>query len=90
MIVEVFKTNVVHQAHASRLVDQIHKTFTDYKANFDLEDCDHILRVVGTKGFVDAFLLIDLLKDSGFHAQVLPDEDQPASYTELIRNLSAR
>jgi uncharacterized protein YpbB len=72
-MVEVFKTNVTHPDHASRLVDQIHHTYREYVANFDLEDCDRILRVKCSTSPVEASLLIDLLEDSGFKAEVLPD-----------------
>ncbi len=44
-MVEVFKTNVEDSSHADLLIEQIHKTYTHYTANFDLEDCDKILRV---------------------------------------------
>ena len=44
-MVEVFRTNVKQRDHANILISQIHKAFPDYKANFDLEDCDKILRV---------------------------------------------
>jgi hypothetical protein len=73
-MIEVFKTNVTNQDHANRLIDQIHNTYRDYKANFDLEDCDRILRVKCMTGSVQPSLLIGLLKDSGFRAEVLPDE----------------
>ena len=76
-MVEVFKTNVKHRGNAKKLIDQIHKTFHSYKANFDLHDCDNILRVECGTGNVEPSLLIDLLKDFGFHAEVLPDNDQP-------------
>lgn len=76
-MVEVFKTNVREQYQAKLLIAQIHKIFEDYTANFDLDDCDKILRVESSKGFVDAFQLIALLKDLGFEAEVLPD-DVPA------------
>ena len=36
---------VVRSAPAHLLLDQIHKSFRHYQANFDLEDCDRILRV---------------------------------------------
>ena len=72
-MVEVFKTDVTSQDHADRLIDEIHHTCRGYKANFDLEDCDRILRVKSFSGKVQASLLIDLLKDSGFSAEVLPD-----------------
>jgi hypothetical protein len=69
-MVEVFKTNVSDPDHADMLVDQIHSKFADYKANFDLKDCDNILRV-DCHGIIDASLLINLLNENGFHAQVL-------------------
>ena len=72
-MVEVFKTNVTNQDHANRLIDQIHHTFREYKANFDLEDCDRILRVKSITGQIQASRLIDLLSSSGFTAETLPD-----------------
>jgi len=72
-MVEVFKTNVTNPDHANRLIDQIHHAFGEYKANFDLEDCDRILRVKSNTGSIQASLLIDLLNNSGFRAEVLPD-----------------
>jgi hypothetical protein len=74
-MVEVFKTNVKDQQHAAMLIDYIHKNFTGYKANFDLEDCDKILRVKSAGGFVQAHVLIDLLHDLGFAAEILPDDN---------------
>jgi hypothetical protein len=73
-MVEVFKTNVEFQEHAHMLVEQIHKVFPGYKANFDLDDCDNILRVVCASGSIHASLIINLLKHYGFTAQVLEDE----------------
>ncbi len=72
-MVEVFKTDVNSQDHADRLIDEIRHTCLGYKANFDLEDCDRILRVKSSSGKVQASLFINLLKDSGFSAEVLPD-----------------
>lgn len=72
-MVEVFKTDVNHRMHANMLIEQIHKTFTGYKANFDLEDCDRILRVKSITGAVEARRLIRLLDELGFRAEVLPD-----------------
>ena len=73
-MIEVFKTNVTQKDQANRLIDHIHKTFMDYKANFDLEDCDRILRVKAVSGRVQPSQLIGLLNDFGFYAEVLPDE----------------
>jgi hypothetical protein len=73
-MVEVFKTNVEDPLHAGMLVEQIHMSFADYKANFDLQDCDRILRIACTGGLVQASSVIDLVKDHGFHAEILPDD----------------
>jgi hypothetical protein len=77
-MVEIFRTNVQDRRHANMLVDQIHTTFIDYKANFDLHDCDNILRVKCITGIIQPLLLINLLENFGFNAEVLPDEVIPA------------
>lgn len=77
-MIEVFKTNVKEDCHANLLVDQIHKIFEGHEANFDLEDCDKILRVKCRSGFIQPSKFIRLLNDFGFHAEVLPDESKPA------------
>ena len=74
VMIEVFKTNVEDRHHADELVEQIQLTCGDYEANFDLEDCDRILRVRAVKGKVETAQLIRLLNDFGFHAEVLSDE----------------
>jgi hypothetical protein len=73
-MVEVFKTNVRDADQANILVGHIHRTFNNYKANFDLQDCDNILRVKCTAGSIQPSLLINLLNDFGYNAEVLPDE----------------
>ncbi|MEO8532496.1 MAG: hypothetical protein ABI441_02040 [Flavobacterium sp.] len=49
MIVEVFKTNVQRESEKNYVTAIIQSQFPDYKINFDLEDCDKILRVEGPK-----------------------------------------
>ena len=72
-MIEVFKTNVENQDHAARLVEEIQKNF-GYKANFDLQDCDNILRVKSATTSIESNCLISFLKDLGFEAEILPDE----------------
>ncbi len=72
-MIEVFKTDVEDRDHARMLIMEIHQQFADYRANFDLSDCDRILRVKSASGPVEACLLINLLKEFGFEAEVLPD-----------------
>ena len=73
-MVEVFKTNVTEHRDSRMLIYEIHRNFINYKANFDLEDCDRILRIQCVKGSIESSSVIDLLKDLGFSAEVLPDE----------------
>ncbi|HEY9195565.1 MAG TPA: hypothetical protein VIM77_04845 [Mucilaginibacter sp.] len=73
MTVEVFKTNVSKRKYAKVLLSGIHKTFSDYRANFDLDDCDRILRVQCNNGTVCCETLISFLRDHGFYAEPLPD-----------------
>ncbi|HZY79336.1 MAG TPA: hypothetical protein VFE50_07435 [Cyclobacteriaceae bacterium] len=70
-MVEVFKTNVTSNHQAKQLVNLIEDYFDGYKVNFDLEDCDHILRVEADP--VEPNSLIGLLKNMGVRAEVLCD-----------------
>lgn len=72
-MVEVFKTNVANTRQANMLLDQIHRHFNHYRANFDLDDCDSILRIKCEAGLIQPAALIKLLQDFGFKAEVLPD-----------------
>jgi len=53
-MVEVFKTNIQEICEAKILSKLIEREFRNYEANFDLEDCDKILRVQNKNGFVNA------------------------------------
>lgn len=46
-IVEIFKTNVQEESDRDYIITVIQNQFPDYKINFDLEDCDKILRIEG-------------------------------------------
>ena len=73
-MIEVFKTNVEDPNEAVWLIGQITKIFSDYLINFDLEDCDRILRVKCEKGAIDSEAIIVLLNTSGYAAEVLEDK----------------
>jgi hypothetical protein len=73
-MIEVFKTDVNNQDHARMLVDRIHKAFKHCRANFDLQDCDKILRVNGVKGEEDVWLIVALVRSFGWHIEVLNDD----------------
>jgi hypothetical protein len=72
-MVEVFKTNVNDKDLAFAMIELIHKTFDGYRANFDLEDCDRILRIESHQNDIEPSMIIGLLSDYGFQAQILDD-----------------
>ena len=73
-MIEVFKTCITDPALATLLRKHLELSFRGYKVNFDLEDCDHILRIEHGGGLVNARAVIELLKDWGVQAAVLEDE----------------
>ena len=83
-MVEVFKTNISERFHADMLLEEIHRTFKGYKANFDLDDCDRILRVKSSADFIPTAPLIKLLNDFGFYAEPLPDDDIPVGFSRMM------
>ena len=44
-IVQVFKTDVQDQKDARRIVLFLHQNYAHCKVNFDLDDCDKVLRI---------------------------------------------
>lgn len=85
-MIEVFKTNVTDREVANMLLDQIHLTFIGYQANFDLEDCDKILRVCFDSGIVQPSLIIGLLKYFKYEAEVLLENNRsPAEQILFVR-----
>ncbi len=44
-MVEIFKTNIESKQAAADILNSLQYAFPAYKMNFDLEDCDKILRV---------------------------------------------
>jgi len=68
-MVEVFKTNVAEFAQSKFLIDQLYHHFPESKINFDLDDCDKILRVEANN--VLSNTVIELLRQNGYFAEVL-------------------
>jgi hypothetical protein len=72
-MVRVFKTNITDTAQAEEFVDSIHLNFSNYIANFDLEDCDNILRIESFNNEICREAIINLIAEKGFYAEELPD-----------------
>ena len=68
-MVEVFKTNVWDDTQATELTTILLSHFPLYRIDFDLEDCDKILRVEGEH--VAHKRIIDLASLNGYECLVL-------------------
>ncbi|MFL5728560.1 MAG: hypothetical protein ACJ75J_03640 [Cytophagaceae bacterium] len=72
-MVEVFKTDVKDPEQAKKILKQIHGNFAGYKANFDLDDCDRILRVRFAEVSMETSSMVRFLKKLGVYAEILAD-----------------
>ena len=68
-MVEVFKTNVQKKTQKKMLLCILSEAFPSFKINFDLSDCDKILRVEGEH--IEALRIMILVKDYGFKCEIL-------------------
>jgi hypothetical protein len=68
-MIEVFKTNVQKARDAQKLVALLQTHFPCSKINFDLHDCDKIMRVEGND-FIPIRIMA-LLNENGFMCSVL-------------------
>lgn len=68
-MVEIFKTNVTEPHQALLVVTKLKLHFPASDINFDLEDCDHILRIEGVDVAVDK--TIRLVNLYGFDCEVI-------------------
>lgn len=73
-MVEVFKTDVTTNDEAKKLIDLIHFSFNHYQANFDLDDCDCILRIKCESEPIETNLILSIFNQYGFNAEVLMDD----------------
>jgi hypothetical protein len=70
-MVEVFKTNVRRVAAAKEILALLQQNFPGSKINFDLEDCDKVLRVEGND-FLPGKIVM-LVNENGFQCHVMDD-----------------
>jgi len=68
-MVEVFRTTVKKTKEANFLIEQLKSYFPGSRFNFDLDDCDKVLRVEAESVAVDK--VIGLLNEVGFSCAVL-------------------
>jgi hypothetical protein len=68
-MIEVFKTNIQSHYDAITLKGILLKEFPNALINFDLEDCDKILRTEGKH--IPVSRVVQLVKLHGFHCEIL-------------------
>ena len=68
-MVEVFKTNVQKKTQSKMLLSILSETFPSFKINFDLSDCDKVLRIEGDN--IETLSIMILVKEHGFACEVL-------------------
>lgn len=68
-MIYVFKTSVETKTQVKKLKPHIDKIIRDEKWNFDLEDCDNILRIDSVENIV--VKITALLKTRQFHCEEL-------------------
>jgi hypothetical protein len=68
-MVEVFKTNVVHTDVAQAVIENLRSQFPQSRINFDLSDCDRILRVEAEN--VCCERIIEVVRASGYQVEIL-------------------
>lgn len=73
-MVEVFRTNIETEKDAGFILELLRKEFTNHKINFDLEDCDNILRVESFNTILDVSSVINIVEMCGFEIEILPNE----------------
>ena len=71
--IEVFKTNLTSSKEADKVVKVLLRYYPHSYINFDLEDCDNILRVEGPD--IEEDKIIDLVISQGHYCEVLGYEN---------------
>lgn len=69
-MIEVFKTNVQEMEQSKMIVGKLLEHFPNSTINFDLEDCDKVLRINAVS--ISNHHIIELLNSYGYHCEPLP------------------
>lgn len=70
-VVEVFKTNIKNPDTAQLIIEKLKELLPGTKINFDLEDCDCILRVETVCSEIDVNEIMHFIRELNFEIEVL-------------------
>ncbi|MBU3024741.1 hypothetical protein Q4603_18755 [Zobellia galactanivorans] len=73
-MIEVYKTNILKKKQVKGIKKQIKNKFPNYCVDFDIEDCDHILRIETFNEALDNDVIINIVQELGFDIDILTDE----------------
>ena len=68
-MIEVFKTNINCPSQSAMLIEKLLEHYPEGKINFDLDDCDKILRVECED--ICAEKIMEIVNSTGFDCEVL-------------------
>ncbi|MES1222667.1 MAG: hypothetical protein ABUT20_44640 [Bacteroidota bacterium] len=68
-MVEVFKTNVRKKTQSKMMLSVLSEAYPSCKINFDLSDCDKVLRVEGDN--IEPSNIMILVEENGFSCEIL-------------------
>jgi len=72
-MVEIFKTNVTNKKLAGRVLKILHTRMPAYTFNFDLEDCDRILRAQCAARAIETAIIINVVKEESVEICLFED-----------------
>jgi hypothetical protein len=70
-VVEVFKTDVESFAKAQFVTRNLKELIPHAKINFDLDDCDHILRIEALRSEIEVDSIVHFAKKMNIQIEVL-------------------
>jgi len=68
-MVEIFKTNVASSCEAEKIIGLLIAKLLFTKINFDLADCDNILRIEHPE--INPSNIISIVEELGYHCSLL-------------------
>jgi hypothetical protein len=72
-MVEIFRTNVNNRRLADRVLKTLRANLPAYRFNFDLDDCDRILRAQSAGIPIETTRVIRIVKDHSVKINVFED-----------------
>lgn len=70
-MIEVFKTDIKNKTTAKAIIKILKQSFPTSNFNFDLNDCDKILRITSNQNI--ASQVVEIISSQGFRCDILEE-----------------